>query len=236
MRLGEKRLLYIRKSREKKHKFSAFLIVLLILMLAIYLVVYFLESVRPMMVTLDEAKAKQIAQQAINEAVLKVFASNGTDVSDVLVFEKTADGQISAVKSNLEGVNRLKAEITMMIQENISNIETTDIRLPLGMLLGTDFFAGVGPRFSVEFVPYGTTSVEFVSEFEDAGINQTRLTVELDVKTSVGLLMTGVNEGVYTETKVPVIQTVIVGDVPDTYTNVERNGEEFEDDVLEIAG
>ena len=48
--------------------------------------------------------------------------------------------------------------------------------------------------------------------------------------------MTGKNKTVEVKTKMPVIQTIIVGDVPDTYTNVERSGDELEDDVLEMSG
>ena len=236
MRLGEKRLFYIRKSREQKRRFSAFLILLLFLTLVTYSLIYFMKTIRPVMVTLAETKAQQIAQQAVNEAVLDIFGSGGADVSDVLVFEKDAQGSITAVKSNFEGVNKLKAELTMLIQENILKMDKTEIKLPLGMFLGNELFSGIGPNYSVEFVPYGTANVDFISEFEDAGINQTRLCVELDVKTNVGLLVTGKNKTVEVKTKMPVIQTIIVGDVPDTYINVERSGDELEDDVLEMSG
>lgn len=187
------------------------------------------------MISLAETEAQHIAQRAANDAILKMFAKNGVSYSDVVVFEKGEDGKIVAAKSNLEGVNRLKAELTTMIQDYITEIDTAEITIPLGTVMGTDILAGIGPRFSVDFVPYGVTEVDFISNFENAGINQTRLTVDLSVKTDVGLVMPTASAGASVETTVPVIQTVIVGDVPDSYTNVERDGYEFEDDVLELA-
>ena len=236
MRLGERKLFHIRKSREQKRRFSGFLLVFLFLTLIVYSLVYFMKTIKPIMIVLAETKAQQIAQQAVNDAVIDIFASKGTDISDVLIYEKDDIGSIVAVKSNFDGVNRLKSELALMILDNITEMEKTDIKLPLGMVFGNDMLSTLGPMFTVEFVPYGITAVDFISEFEDAGINQTRLSVELNVKTNVGLLMTGKNETIEVETKVPVIQTVIVGDVPETYTNVERTGDDLEDDVLEMSG
>ena len=187
------------------------------------------------MIELARAHAQNIAQQAINDAVLSLFAEGEIDSGDILIFEKDDRGGISEVKSNLDVVSRLKAELTMRIQDYIAGLKSTKIKLPVGSFTGTDILAGVGPYFSLEFVPYGMTTVDFVSEFTDSGINQTRLSVELDVKTSVGLLMPTASSVSRVSTKVPVISTVIVGDVPDGYTNVDREDGSFEDDVLQLA-
>lgn len=234
MRLGEKKIICIRKSRESWRGFCAFFILFLVLLLISVSIIYFVEKVQPTMIELAKTKGNQMALQAINDAVTDVFSGTTVKYDDIVLLEKKDDGSVSAVQSNLEGINRLKSVITKKIQENIDKNDTATISIPLGTLLGNDFLAGVGPRLKVTYVPYGISKVEFFSDFEDSGINQTRLVINLDVETTVGLLMPTINTSTKVKTTLPVLQTIIVGDVPDSYTNVEREGYDYEDDVLEL--
>jgi len=235
MRLGTRKIIYLRKSKESKKKFFAFFIIMILFITLSVCFSYFLDVIRPAMISLAKTNAKRLTEQAINDAIITVFADDKVSYKDVIVLEKKEDGSITAAKSNLEGVNRLKAVLSNQIQKNINKNDTAVVSLPLGTITGTDILAGVGPRFNVQFVPYGNTSVNFNSKFEETGINQTRLIITLEVDTSVGLLIPTISTSVNVKTEVPVIQTIIVGDVPNSYTNVERSGEAYEDDVLQLA-
>lgn len=235
MRLGEKKIIHIRKSRQSKRKISFCIIMLVSVSLVLYSGIYFLETVRPVIIRNAKAKAHRIAQSAINDAIIKLLGEGDISYSDVIELKRTEDGKVVAAESNLEGVNILKSKIITEIQNHISQLDTAEVSLPLGAFFGTDILAGVGPRISLEFMPDGTAEVDFTSKFEDSGINQTKLSIDLSVKTTVGLLVPGENTDVEVKTIIPVVRTIIVGDIPNSYTNVERNGEEFEDDVLELA-
>lgn len=235
MRLGEKKIIHIRKSRQSKRKISFCIIMLVSVSLVLYSGIYFLETVRPVIIRNAKAKAHRIAQSAINDAIIKLLGEGDISYSDVIELKRTENGKVVAAESNLEGVNILKSKIITEIQNHISQLDTAEVSLPLGAFFGTDILAGVGPRISLEFMPDGTAEVDFTSKFEDSGINQTKLSIDLSVKTTVGLLVPGENTDVEVKTIIPVVRTIIVGDIPNSYTNVERNGEEFEDDVLELA-
>ena len=154
---------------------------------------------------------------------------------DIIILIKNDDGTISAAQSNLAGVNKLKALLIQKIQEDILNTSVTEITIPLGTLLADDIFAGLGPYIHIPLMPYGISTIDFESEFEDSGINQTRLTINLNIKTNIELLIPTAHTSSVVSTTVPVIQTIIVGDVPGSYTNVDREGEAYEDDVLQLA-
>ena len=235
MRLGKEKIIYIRKSRQSKKRFSLLLVVLISSVIIIYLGIYFLEIVRPVIINNAKFKAHRIAQQAINSAIIKLFTENGVSYSDVIEIKRAEDGTVIAAESNLEGINILKSKIIMETQNYISELDTAEIQIPLGAFFGTDILAGVGPRVSLEFMPDGISEVDFISKFEDAGINQTKLSIDLNVSTTVSLLVPGADTNIYVKTTVPVVRTIIVGDVPNSYTNVEREGESYEDDVLELA-
>ena len=213
MRLGTKKIIYTRKSKESKRKFFAFFIIFLIFLLLSVSGVYFFEKIRPSMISLAKTKGEYIAQNAINDAILNLFSDGKVSYKDIVVLDKKEDGSISAVQSNLEGINYLKAVLSDEIQKNIDKHDTASISVPLGTLLGTDFLAGVGPRFNVKFVPYGIANVGFVTEFEDTGINQTRLVINICAETTVGLLMPTVNTSTKVKITIPVIQTIIVNTV-----------------------
>lgn len=234
MRLGQRKMIYIRKSRESKKKFFAFFVFVSLIITVTVLLSYFLETLRPIMIELAKNEAKVIANNAVNDAIISEVSQSEIGADDFYTFEKGADGKILAVKYNLEGVNLLKSKLSSKIQENIEKTKYAKVSLPLGTILGTDILAGIGPAFNVEFVPYGIAEIDFSSDFKESGINQTRLTINLSVKTQIGLIMPTAKAKIDVSQNLPVLQTVIVGDVPQSYTNIDREGLDYEGDVMDI--
>lgn len=235
MRLGSKRRICFRTNRVNKKKVSGFLCFIFAIVALLAGALYFLKSVRPVMAELAKSKAQYLAIDMIESAVAEIFREDPISYSDIVTLEKDSDGKIRALQSNLSSVNRLKADISLGIQQKIAELSETELLIPAGSLSGYDFFAGVGPRIRVTLLPYGDTRAEFESSFESAGINQTRLVVNLKVKTSLGLLMPTVNTTCAIESTVPVLQTIIVGEIPDSYLNVDREGGTPAEDALELA-
>ena len=234
MRLGEKKILYIRKSGMEKRRISVLVIVIISVIMLIFAGVYFVETVKPVILSNAKSKAHRIAQRAVNDAVCTLFAESAVKSSDVITLVKDSDGKIVAAESNLEGVNLLKARLVTEIQNNILGIDSAEISMPLGAFFGSNIFAGLGPEISLAFMPDGIAEVEFDSKFEDSGINQTKLSVDLKVKTTVGLLIPGMSTDVDVFSTVPIVRTVIAGDVPDSHTYVERDNSEHQEDIFNL--
>ena len=196
--------------------------------------VYVFSVMRPAFAALAENRAKELAARIINEVVVQQFAQE-TDYDDIVSFERSDDNKINAVKSNLAGVSKLKSDLSLDILQKISALNGQQLSVPLGSLMGSDLFAGFGPEIPFEIKPYGTVNTDIQTEFTEAGINQTKLDVTISVKADMSILMPTMRKKSTVETTVPVIQTVIVGDIPQSYTNVDRDGYAFEDDVLQLA-
>ena len=79
-----------------------------------------------------------------------------------------------------------------------------------------------------------TCFFDISTKFSHEGINQTIFEVEAEVTADVSVFMPTIRTSEKVCAKVPVISAIIVGDVPQSYTNVDRHGEEYEDDVLEL--
>lgn len=233
MRLGNKRYIYTRNSGGVRMKRTCILFFLPLSLLALFL--YTVSVIRPAFATLSENRAKQIALRTINETVVEMFSDNETDYHDIVEFERSTDNEINAVKSNLANISKLKSELNLKILKKIAEKDSSDLSVPLGSLMGNDLFAGLGPSISFKIKPYGSVITDISTDFTDAGINQTKLDVTVKVKADFSVLMPTIRKKSTVETTVPIISTVIVGDVPENYTNIEREGLAYEDDVLEVV-
>ena len=232
MRLGPKRYIFARKSvKRKAARWGALVCCVLFLLCS---AVYALSVMRPAFAALAENRAKELAVRTINEAISQKF-SQEMKYSDIVEFERTDDNKINAVKSNLAGVNKLKSDLSLDILQKISALNQDQLKVPLGSLMGNDIFAGCGPELSFQVKPYGNVVTDIQTNFTEAGINQTKCDVTVSVKADMSILMPTMNKKSTVETTVPIIQTVIVGDIPQSYTNVDRDGYQFEDDVLQLA-
>ena len=195
---------------------------------------YMLWIVRPTFAALAVNHAKNVAIRTIHQTISENVSQKQIEYDSIVLLERNADNSITALKSNLAGISKLKSDLNLEIVENISQINQDTLQVPLGSLLGNDLFAGLGPKISFQIMPYGTAETDIVTNFKESGINQTMLDVSVKVKADLSVLMPTLRKKSTVETTVPVIQTVIVGDVPESYTHVGREGHAYEDDVLEV--
>ena len=88
----------------------------------------------------------------------------------------------------------------------------------LGSLTGSPLLAGRGPRISVRMESVGSSSARFENQFESAGINQTKHRIVLRIDVYVSILLPGYSTVTQVTNEITVAETVIVGEVPGTYT------------------
>lgn len=88
-----------------------------------------------------------------------------------------------------------------------------------------------GPNINIQVIPTGNIITEIKNEFESKGINQTvyRIYLELTSKVSIVSEYKTINEEIVNQ--VLLVETVIVGEVPQSYYNLE--GMKMED-VTEV--
>ncbi len=233
MRLGAKRYIFTKRSDQKKFFCAVFFFVAALFVFGTFC--YFLHVIRPTFAALAENRAKEIAIYTINEAISEKFVSQRLQYTDIVELERGSENKVTAVKSDLIGISKLKSELNLEILEKISKLDCDNLHVPLGSLMGNDIFAGLGPNIPFQIKPYGTAITDIKTTFSEAGINQTKLDVTVNVKTDLSILMPTMRKKSTVETSVPIIQTVIVGDIPDSYTHVDRDGLQYEDDVLELV-
>ena len=140
------------------------------------------------LLSLAEARAEQRALQQISLALDEVMHKS-LDYEDFVDVHYDAEGEASMLSANTILMNRIAADAATAAQENIDTLADEGITLPLGSALGSGVFSGKGPRLRFEILPVGTVKTAFVTEFESAGINQTRHKISLEATASVRIVL-----------------------------------------------
>lgn len=137
--------------------------------------------------------------------------------SDLVSIQRDTSGTITALTTETVAMNRLRARLVGVVLEALEGIDVSQIQIPLGSLLDLDLLWGLGPTMNVHAMALGTVEGEFSSEFSSAGINQTIHKIELDLVIPLTLMLPGRVVETVCETQIPIAETVIVGQVPETY-------------------
>lgn len=187
-------------------------------------------NLRPVILSMAETKARVMAVQAMNNAVFEVM-QKGDLYADLMNVVLDSNGRVSMMKANTTRMNELATQVALAVQHNLDAIANDGIRIPIGAALGSKLLAGSGPAVRVQVVPVGAVSTEFVSEFSSAGINQTRHRIYLQMNTNVQMVIPTGTKTATVVGHVPVAESIIVGDVPDSYVDVGNK-----EDLLSLIG
>ena len=199
---------------------------LLVLLAAVFLAFLMLRSrYRDVIRDLAETQVKNTTSDLTNDAIAKQIADGVIQCDRIVYFEKDLDGRITALKTNMSEVNRLKTDILNLINDEILALDTSDIGIPLGSLFLPELFSGKGPAIPVRILSIRNSDATFSSKFSQAGINQTLHQLTMIVSVDVAVLVLGQTSSFTVNSEVVVAETVIVGDVPSTFLQTGGNYE-----------
>ena len=181
-------------------------------------IIYMLEMrMRPMIATIAEAQAVAQFTQIVDAAVMDDLATRNIQYKDFVTIERGDAGRITALTTDVASMNYLRGTIITAVYETLDEVDITNIEIPLGNLLNSQAFWGKGPNVCAQSMAIGNLSAEFESEFTEAGINQTSHRIYLQMEIPLSILMAGQTVETILETQLCVAETIIVGEVPDSY-------------------
>ena len=166
--------------------------------------------------SLAETQVKNTTSDLINDAIDQQIEVGNIQYDRIVYFEKDLNGKITALKTNMSEVNRLKTSILNIINDEILAMDTTDMGIPLGSLILPEVMAGRGPHIPIQILSISNSDASFESYFTEAGINQTLQKLTMNVSVDVAILVLGKAENFTVSSQVVVAETIIVGQVPDT--------------------
>ena len=189
-------------------------------------IVVFSRNIAPLIINLSESRVEALAISTMNGAVKDIMLDS-VQYDDLIDIVQNADGRIVMLKANTLYMNELANRTALLAQERLSAIDTQGIGVPIGSAMGSELLAGRGPRIYVRILPVGSVTTEFLSEFENAGINQTRHKIYLVAISSVRIILPTQSRSVSVRSQILISECIIVGEVPGSYVNVDESGAEI---------
>ena len=164
--------------------------------------------------------ASDIVTVQINIAISDIMAEQDYSGDYFVSFEKDAAGDVTAISSNMARINALSAKILHRVVGATEN-RTIEIGIPAGNLTGISLLMGRGPNIPVQIIVLTSSRVEFNNSIVTAGINQTKHQINLEVIVDIDILVPWGTESSQVMTEILIADTIVVGQVPDTYLNVQ---------------
>ena len=205
--------------RRKLMKMKIVLVLTLLFTMTITTFLYIDHEIMPTVQAIGELKAQELTTRAVNQGVSLVLDQN-IQYKDLIYIKEDNEGNITMMQANTMVMNRMASDVALNIQEQLKQIKAASERIPLGNALRSQLLAQYGPKIKLTVTPVGMVDVNFGTEFQQSGINQTRHRIFLIVNTSVRVIVPFSSNTIEIVTYVPIAETVIVGKVPHSYIQV----------------
>lgn len=216
----------MKRYRSPKRKTRRRVVFALVAFFLIGLIVLVQVNVTNVLKSIAEASMRSITTIAVNDAVYYTL-SDQIRYEDLVTVERGAGGEIQAISSNSFQINRIARDTAYMSQQNLKKMSEDGIEIPLGAFSGIEAWAGFGPRINIKIIPISNVECRFVSEFESAGINQTKHSIYLQIVADISIVMPSGTSNFASLTPVLICESVLVGKVPDTYLQADIFGDGF---------
>lgn len=194
--------------------------ILLFLMFFALLTYYYVEvSIKPTLASICEVKAKVIATQIINDTVREELNKDALK-EQILIPTYDRDGRVNMIRTDAMVMNTISSNIARNVQQKIVDLKNQSFSIPLFTALDSQLLAGQGPKLNFTILHQGSVLVDFVTEFAESGINQTRYKIYITVDVEISVLSPVTTSSTTVGSNVLIAEVVIVGDVPDSYMNL----------------
>ncbi len=185
---------------------------------------YILDKVvTPTVMAVADAEMRAKSMEIINTSILKEY-SKQFNYDDIIKVEKDEQGNISMLKADTLKMSKIASDVALNSQKELKALGHIGIKVPIGYIFNNNILANMGPDVSVKMEPIGYIETKYQSEFESAGINQTRHKIYVQVYAKIRIIIPTQKDDIEVKSEVPISETIIVGKTPDTSINLDLNG------------
>ena len=98
----------------------------------------------PVLAQLAALQLDNQASAAINDAVQDTLTAEEITYDKLVELEKDTQGNVTAVRSNVAGLNRFRTALTARIDENLADLSVEELGIPVGSVVLPELFSGMG--------------------------------------------------------------------------------------------
>ncbi|MBU8906580.1 sporulation protein YunB [Desertibacillus haloalkaliphilus] len=201
------------------------------------------KGIRPTLIEIAQTETQKIATQAINDAISKKIVDN-TGMEDLINIEKDNNDNITSVGFDAQIYNRVVSEAIIRVQKYLKMVEQGQIEslsvpegvevdfneqtfsdngiihtIPLGQATNNALLAHLGPQVPVKFTAIGDVKAQLNETIEPSGINNTYISVAMDIEVDVQVVIPFATEEQTVGTTIPIGMIFVPGEVPYFYNH-----------------
>jgi sporulation protein YunB len=197
------------------------LVFIFIIMAALNIFLYaFDKIVTPTVMVVADAEMRAKATEIINSCIIEQY-SKDFDYDSIIKVEKDREGNITMLKADTLQMSKIASQVALESQKKIKELGNVGIKLPIGYIFKNNILAYYGPSITIKMQPIGNIETKYSSDFESAGINQTRHKIYVRVRTEVRVIIPTRSNDIEVRNEIPISETIIIGKVPDTSINLD---------------
>ncbi len=185
--------------------------------------IYTLDKIiTPTVITVADAEMRAKSMEIINTAIRDEY-SKQFSYNEIIHVEKDSEGNINMLRADTLKMNKIAYDVALNSQRELKKLGNSGIKIPMGYIFQNNILASLGPSVSVNMNPVGYIETRYQSEFESAGINQTRHKIYVQVYAKLKIIIPTKTDDIEVRSEVPIAETIIIGKVPNTSINMDLN-------------
>lgn len=217
------RMKYYKVSLRQMKTEKSFVLFFILLIIFSSITTLYIQVIEPVLLNFTRSNAYTLAMRATEDAIRQ----NLDDITYESIVNEILDenGNIMGLRTNTKELNRISNSIAIDIETNIANIDSGTLKIPLGLFFNAGILGGAGIKVNIKTAPLGDTKIDCISQFDSVGINQTRHRIILKIKTCFTIISPiYVNDQFY-EKEVVMAETILNGEIPNTYYHLDLTEE-----------
>ncbi len=203
------------KKRKSLKKAKIRFLIIIICTLIIFIFYSINKNLSPAIIAVADSELRARTLDIINTNIQTIYDEEFKDI-DLVSVEKDSNDKIVMVKADTVRLNTLATKISLKGQDELEKMGKVGFKIPLGYVSKVSILSYLGPDIIVKMRPIGRVEVSYESVFESAGINQTRLKIYINVKSTMQIILPFESRDLEVVNNVPVCETIIVGEIPRT--------------------
>lgn len=186
------------------------------------------KEIEPNMEDVARIKAEILVSRTINKALAEQF-QNGAMKESLFTIQSDSEGAMEMVQADSAAINIFMSQLSVSLQESFQGMKNEVLSVPLGTLLGSKFLSQTGPFVEIAIKPLSVSSMDFKTEFETKGINQTKYKIYIVLGCKVKIAAPFSSKTFNTRNTVLIAEAVILGKVPNSFVQVPK------EDILDVT-
>ena len=182
------------------------------------LIIYFYSEISKNFIDLSQEKVYSACFNLINSIISDKISEIGAE--NIIDYKYDNNGSLIAVNANVVAMNILNTKIAEEIVNKLSALDNLYVKVPLGSFFSSNIFAAFGPDIPIRILPLSIVHTEYSTEFTSTGINQTQHKIFIKINCTVGVLSSLSSRTQEINIEIPIAETIIIGNVPQTFFQV----------------